>query len=136
MHNLGIFNLSFVNIDKNDTVHNLMNKKRNADCRARETNKRVKRVEVRVSRFGVENTKIRKLLRVAESQVTAFRSSHPEWVTPEKVLMSNQHDDELNVLFKVLLFFCYCVLSIVYISDITSCTRDRKLTRILTSRNR
>ena len=117
MHNLGILNLSFACINENDTVHNLMSKKRSADCRAREANKRAKRVEVRASRLEAENTKIRKLLRVAESQVAAFRSSHPEWVPPEKVLLPKQQDDELNVLFKVLLFFLllcleYCVYHI------------------------
>ena len=101
MHNLGILNLSFATIDEHDTVHKLISKKRSAECRAREANKRTKRAESRATRAEEENMKMQKLVRIAESQVAAFRSSHPEWIPPVKTLLPKQQHEEFSILFKV-----------------------------------
>ena len=98
---MGILNLSLTTLDEHDKLNRQIAKNRSAVSRIREANKRVVRANDRATRVEKENDNLKKLLKIAESQVAAFRTDHPEWAPPDKVLLPKDQHSQCSVLFKV-----------------------------------
>ena len=101
LHAMGILNLSLATFDKSDNLQFQIAKNRSLVSRLREANKRTAIANNRARRAEEENEKSKKLLKVAESQVAAFRTEHPDWTPPDKVLLPKEQHNQCSVLFKV-----------------------------------
>lgn len=101
MYQLGILNLSFAPIDEQDELLRALAAKRSLVSRLREANKKNKKLMARVKAAEEECAKAKKISKIAEAQVAAFRLEHPEWTPPENLLLPKDQQEDFASLFQV-----------------------------------
>ena len=114
LHKFGMLNLSLNPLDwtiadLKQQCLDLQKKCRSVTAQLRESRKRYKRASEastthyeRATRAELERDEYRRLLTVAQSQLSAFRVSHPDWKPPTDVLLKTADADDAMHIFKQL----------------------------------